>query len=308
MGERGGPDETIVALFGTTDRAPLYRAYRERTGLDISPVTDDRPFYFDMIDPTRALFEEEREAWRGHIYYFARWLDIRMLHQLLYAVALAAGLLLVVPLLGRIGDLRGVRRPASLLGYFVCLGVGFIGIELSLMQRFALFLEHPVYSLVVFLSSVLLWSGVGSARTARVRGDWAREGARRAGLLVVLLLVYGFAVPALTRALIGLPLLLKMAIAVLLAFPPAFLMGMLFPLGVAVVRERSPALVPWVWGLNSAFSVVGAVASLFLAMSFGHTVTWLVFASAYGLAALAMLRLSGAPAGQVSRAGASSDA
>jgi hypothetical protein len=83
-----------------------------------------------------------------------------------------------------------------------------------------------------------------------------------------------------------------MAIAVALAFPPAFLMGMLFPIGVAVVRERDARLIPWVWGLNSAFSVVGAVVSLFLAMSLGYTTTWFFFVAAYGLAGVGLWRLA----------------
>jgi hypothetical protein len=185
-------------------------------------------------------------------------------------VALA---LLIVPLLGRLRDLGGIQRPVSLLGYFVCLGIGFIGIELALMQRFSLFLEHPVYSMVVFLSSILLFSGLGSARTARIDRDRPARGARRAALLVAVLALYGVAIPWVTRTLVALPLIVKMAIAVALAVPPAFLMGMLFPIGVAIVRERAARLVPWVWGLNSAFSVVGAVVSLFLAMSLGYTAT-----------------------------------
>ena len=121
-----------------------------------------------MIDPLESLFSAPRPEWRRHIYYFARTLDISMLHQLLIATSLFALALLVVPLLGRLGDLRGVARPMSSLGYFVCLGIGYIGIELTLMQRFSLFLEHPVYSMVVLLSSILFASGLGSASTAHV--------------------------------------------------------------------------------------------------------------------------------------------
>lgn len=289
MGERGGDDETVRALFNRAERPALYADYRQRTGLDISPVTDDQPFFFDMIDPLRSLVEREHPEWMGHAYYWARSLDIHMLHQLLIAVALASFLLLVLPLLFRFRSLRAVPSAAPLVSYFVCLGVGFIGIELAMMQRFSLFLEHPVHSLVVFLSSILLFSGLGSASTARVSERWSWHAARRVALLVAVLLVYGVLLPRVTHALIGLPLPLKMAIASAFAFPPAFLMGMLFPLGVTVVKSRSADLVPWVWGLNSAFSVVGAVVSLCLAMSFGYTLTWFIFVGAYTLAGLSML-------------------
>src|SRR6185503_7150090 len=107
--------------------------YHADTGLDITPVTDDRPFFFDMIDPIRSLFTKRQPAWETHMYYFARTLEIDRLHQLLATTALLAFLLLVLPLAGRFGDVRALRRPVSTLGYFVCLGIGFIGIELTLM-------------------------------------------------------------------------------------------------------------------------------------------------------------------------------
>jgi predicted membrane-bound spermidine synthase len=292
LGARGGTDETLRALFSPMDRAKLFGEYRDKTGLDITPVTDNRPFFFDMIDPIHSFFVPAKAEWERHIYYWARTLDIAMLHQLLIATSLLAAALLVVPLLSRWRDVASVKRPISTLGYFVCLGLGYIGIELTLMQRFSLFLEHPVYSLVVFLSSILFFSGLGSARTARLAGNFARHGARRLALLVGILSLYGVLIPPFTRALIGLPLGVKMGIAVALAFPPAFLMGMMFPIGVAELRGRAERLVPWVWGLNSAFSVVGAVLSLFFAMSFGYAATWAIFVAAYALAGLALFRLA----------------
>lgn len=294
LGKRGGPDPMVRELFLTKDRAATFASYASATGLDISPVTDDRPFYFDMIDPIASLFSTPKPEWKKHFYYFTRTLDVRMLHELLLATCLFTLALLVVPLLGRLSDLRGVRRPVSSLGYFVCLGVAYIGIELTLMQRFSLFLEHPVYSLVVLLASILLASGTGSARTEQVTSDHAAHALGRLATLTVLLVVYGVGLPFLTRALIGLPLVVKMAIAVAAAFPPAYLMGMMFPLGVAQLRGRADSLVPWAWGLSSAFSVLGGLSSLLLAMSLGYAATWYLFTAMYALAALCAARLRAA--------------
>lgn len=291
LGGRSGGDATLAALLASTDPPKFYKRYLDRTGLDVSPVSDDRPFFFDMIDPIRSLFRSDRQTW-DNIYFFQRFVEIRMLHELLGATLVLVLVFLAAPLVFRLRDVRGVRRPVSTIGYFICLGLGFIGIEISLMQRFALFLEHPVYSLVVFLASILLWSGVGSARSKKLAPNWRAHAPRRALLLVVVLGIYGLAAAPLTRSLIGLPLGLKMVIAALLAFPPAYLMGMMFPLGIAAIRERAEQLVPWVWGLNSAFSVVGGVLSLCFAMSFGYTATWFVFVGAYGLAFFAMRRLA----------------
>ena len=200
-----------------------------------------------------------------------------VLSQLLASTSVLVLLLILIPLGTRFRDLRGVKRPVSTLGFFVCLGLGYIGIEIAMMQRFALLLEHPLYALVVVLGSMLLFSGLGSLATGRVSERHAAAGARRAALLVGILVAYGLLLPLVTKPLIGWPFALKAVVASLLSFPPSFLMGMMFPLGVAVVRSSAPRLVPWVWGLNSSFSVLGAILSLYIAMSFGHTVTWYAF-------------------------------
>src|SRR5262249_15147747 len=108
LGRRGGPDPMVRRLLLSEDRKAVYREYHDATGLDISPVTDDRPFFFDMIDPLASLFRAPRPEWKKHIYYFVRALDISMLHQLLLAACLVTGVLLLAPLLLRLRDLRGV--------------------------------------------------------------------------------------------------------------------------------------------------------------------------------------------------------
>lgn len=295
MGSRGGSEPVLKALLQDNDPS-LVRRYAALTGLDISPVNDDRPFFFDMIRPIDKLMRREQPEWTQNPSYFAANVGVSVLYQLLASTTILALLLIIVPLLSRFRDLAGVKRPVSTLGYFVCLGLGYIGIEISLMQRFALLLEHPVYAMVVVLGAVLVFSGLGSLSTRRVASRWAAAGARRAGLLVLTLSLYGFSLPFVTRPMMGLALPIKIIVAVLLSFPPAFLMGMLFPIGIGAIRTRVARLIPWVWGLNAAFSVLGAILSLYLAMSFGHTVTWYAFVAAYAFAGLALIRLAGVEA------------
>jgi spermidine synthase len=291
-GRHQGADPTLAALLAPEEPHAFYDLYEAQTGLDISPVSDDRPFFFDTIRPIQALFREELPEWAQNPSYFAASVGVGVLSQLLVSTSVLVLLLILVPLATRFQDLRDVRRPVSTLGFFVCLGLGYIGIEISMMQRFALLLEHPVYALVVVLGSMLLFSGLGSLSTSRITRDHASAGARRAALLVGVLAAYGLLLPAVTRPLMGWAFALKVLVALLLAFPPAFLMGMLFPIGVAVIRESTPRLVPWVWGLNSSFSVLGAILSLYIAMSFGHTATWYAFTAVYlgGFAGLLRMR------------------
>jgi hypothetical protein len=215
----------------------------------------------------------------------------RVLIQLLCAVVLLLSALVAAPLFLRAGT---VRRPGwgAILGYFACLGLGFILIEVGLLQRLILLLGQPVYALAAILSTMLLTSGLGSFASARIGAD--RIGARIGTLLAcacVLLVAYAFWLPDVIDALLGRPFAVRLAAAVALVAVPGFLLGMPFPSGLrALEHTGARALVPWVWGINGAMSVMASVSAIVLAIQFGYTAVFGVGAACYGLAALLVRR------------------
>jgi hypothetical protein len=225
----------------------------------------------------------------GRVEYGRMYTGIHVLYQLMVAMLAVVIALLGLPLLLRSRGVVLTRPMAESLGYFVCLGLGFIGIELGLIQKFSLFLGHPVYSLVVLLASILLFSGMGSYSARKLS---PKDGVVRILVLVALLVVYSFGVRPLTTALIAAPFPLKCLLAIGLSGLPAFFMGTLFPLGVAAIRERHADLVPWAWAVNSGFSVLGGTLSLFASMSWGYTSTWFGFSCAYLVSAFLLYRMS----------------
>ncbi|MBL9038413.1 MAG: hypothetical protein JNG84_07865, partial [Archangium sp.] len=187
-----------------------------------------------------------------------------------------------------------------LLGYFACLGLGYILVELGLMQRFILFLGHPVYALAVVLATLLASSGAGSALSSAVSKRFGETGAitRVVGALAVVLVVYAVALQPLFTALLGLPLVGRIVLCVLLVATLGALMGMLLPLGVQLAQGAGPEMVPWAWGINGATSVVGSSLSLIVSMNYGFTTTLLSGLAAYAVGALLLRSGSsgGAPA------------
>lgn len=276
-------DATLRALFSARDTRAFYSARYRELGFDFSPPTDDKPFFFDMIRPQDYL--RVKDVLPAETQYGRMYVGVQMLYQLMVAMAVVVAALLGIPLVLRFGVVRPSWSVARVIGYFVCLGIGFIGIELGLIQKFSLFLGHPIYSLIVSLAAILLFSGLGafSARTLS-----ARAGVRRIFVLVGVLALYSFALRPLTNALIVWPFALKCAVAITLAAVPAFLMGSLFPLGIAQIRNRR--LVPWAWAVNSGFSVLGGIVSLFASLGWGYTASWYAFTCAYLLAGLLLLR------------------
>jgi predicted membrane-bound spermidine synthase len=274
-------DAVLPALFAARGAPSFFSAYYERTGFDISPVTDDRPFFFDMIRPQDYMRMKDRLPGRWE--YGRTYTAIQILYQLLVALLAVVVALLGLPLLLRAGALKMSWPVARALGYFTCLGLGFIGIELGLIQKFSLFLGHPVYSLVVSLASILFFSGVGSFSASKVAPE---RGAARAVALVAVLVLYSTCVRPLTAAFIDSAFAFKCALVIAMTAVPAFFMGMLFPLGIASIRERFAELIPWAWAVNCGFSVLGGVASLFASMGWGYARSWYGFIFFYLLAAV----------------------
>ena len=188
----------------------------------------------------------------------------------------------------------GLRAPGRwrYLAYFAGLGLGFIMIEIALLQRFTLFLGQPVYTFAVVLASLLVFTGLGSY----LAGKFGRA-PRGALLRVIPSLLAALAVTALVTtpvfdAALGLALAWRVAVAVLLVAPLGVLLGMPFPTGLRAVAGEARALVPWAWGVNGFFTVIGSVAALILGMAFGFKVV-LVIAGACYLAALAAISTGG---------------
>ena len=162
--------------------------------------------------------------------------------------------------------------------YFALLGLGFLFIEIPLVQRLILFVGKPVYALAVVLFGLLMFSGLGSVLSRRMpwRGALAT--------LTIVALAYPILLPTLFRSALGLPLVARFALAVMSLAPLGVLMGIPFPKGIAWLERTSPDLIPWAWGVNGAVSVVAAVLASLLALSAGFSVVLVAGALCYGVA------------------------
>jgi hypothetical protein len=175
---------------------------------------------------------------------------------------------------------------APWLAYFAALGAGFMLLEVAVLQRFVLLLGHPVYSLTVTLFSLLLGTGLGSLLSRRVAGEHVQRTTVRALIAIVVATVVAvFALPAVIDIAIPASLEVRMVAAVALLMPLGILLGMALPGGIRVLSTDRQDIVAWAWGINGAFSVVGATLAVFIAMNWGFSVTLLAGALVYAGAA-----------------------
>lgn len=160
-----------------------------------------------------------------------------------------------------------------------------------MIQKFILFLGHPVYSLAVVLFSVLAFSALGSYLSGRIREE--RMTAALTKLLVVLValvFVYIIALPPIFYGLVHLAREFRILIAVVLMAPLATVMGMPMPIGIRMLARSAPEIIPWAWGVNGATSVMGSVAALVIAILSGFNQALMIGAGLYLVAMFLITR------------------
>lgn len=151
-----------------------------------------------------------------------------------------------------------------------------------MIQKFILFLGHPVYSLAVVLFSVLAFSALGSYLSGRVPEERLTATLTKLLMvLVVLVFVYILALPPIFYGLVHLAREFRIGIAVVLMAPLAMIMGMPMPIGIRILARSAPEIIPWAWGVNGATSVMGSVAALVIAILSGFNQALLVGAGLY---------------------------
>ena len=253
------------------------KRFAEHYPYDVSPVTDNAPFFFFTLKFGQILHPQSLMRgidWKVN-------LGVAVLGMVLAISLLAVLLFLVIPLA------RGARgqqpRPVRLL-YFIAVGLGYILVEIAFIQRFVLFLGHPVYALTVVVFLLLLSSGAGS-----MVSRWWLANTSRVWLPLLLvaaaLLLYVAVLPSLLGHLVGLPFPVKLLISAGLLVPLGFAMGMPFPTGLRALADATTGnLVEWAWAMNAASSVLGSVLAIIIAIQFGLNITLATGAAAYLLA------------------------
>jgi hypothetical protein len=287
--ETNTPYAELLTAFSAGREEEFFDAYP----YNVTPVYDDRPFFFEYYKWSRFLddFGGVDESLRG----VNRPVAITVLGSMLGLGGLLSAVLVVGPLAVFRRRGLGVDRWWSAAAYFALIGVAFIFVEISMMQRFVLFLGHPGYSIPVVLASLLIFAGTGSYLSSKLP---LRESARLAvGLLgapVALGVLLAVQSP-LFDELLGMPLGTRVVVTMAMMGVPGVLMGMPFPLGLALVSRSSRHLVPWAWGINGVASVLGAVLVVFVAMALGFTWAVAIAAAFYvasGAAIWPMLSLT----------------
>jgi hypothetical protein len=261
----GGPYRREWAQLAA---APSAREFCEGYRVDVCPPTDDKPFFFNQTRP-------------GQVFDTSEWDLSRSPYQVLLATLLILAVLCVLAFVLPL-RMRGEseRPPLASLLFFAAIGVGFLTLEIVLIQRFVLFLGFPTYALSVVLFSLLVFTGIGSLIAGRV-AEPRRALVWSLGVAVALIAASVIGLQDLLRGLIDLPFAARVGVAVVLLAPFGLTLGMAMPIGLRRLSGLYPSGVPWAWGINGVTSVLASVLAIAIAITWGFAAATLLALACY---------------------------
>jgi hypothetical protein len=291
-GSGAGSEPAFATLLGGAEAAD---AFASNAPFDLSPTTDDRPFFFDRVPLAGWMLS--RIGLPAPAYAAGELpLGSRTLLVALVVTVLNAALLIALPAVAGVASRR--LRPSAAGGaagtalplperlrwiaYFACLGLGYIVVEIVLVQRFNLYLGNPAYALTVVLFTMLVASGFGSL----FAGRWpdSRYLTRILALVCAGIALVWLTIDPLIHLTLGASRAERILLAVAYVAPVAFVMGMPFPTGLREAGRVAESLVPWAWAVNGALSVLGSVLAVVVSMTAGFSVSLVLAGLAYAIA------------------------
>ncbi|KAF0216003.1 MAG: hypothetical protein FD174_3896 [Geobacteraceae bacterium] len=280
------PSNAYFSAFNSILTPAARKAFVDGYIFDIKPVYDDRPFfhYFLKLKNIGEIYRTMGGKWQ----FFLE--EGYLLPAVFVQVAMISLFLVLLPALA---GKNGARRrdplrhsaqemaPHAFLPYFALLGLGFMFVEIALIQKTILPLENPSYAVAAVLASLLISSGAGSLLSYR----FSRLNAPLVPLAIsCLIIAYSVLLPAANAFIAPHGLPVKIMLLFLLLMPLGLFMGIPFPIGLKLLGERNASLIPWAWVINGCLSVLAPLLTIMAAIGIGFRWVLLLGALAYFLA------------------------
>ncbi|MEM7584174.1 MAG: hypothetical protein AAF560_12375 [Acidobacteriota bacterium] len=258
---------------------------------DVRATTDDKPYFFFIMKPFLASDERPQPKGVARLHWASRKTPRILMQALTLVAAIVFVFVFLIPII--VGRLKfsAMRGAGSWLLYFAGIGLGFILVEISLIQRHTLLLGQPLYAFSITLATILIFSGLGSLVSQSV----PKEALQKTQLRIVLLIVAGsiahaFLMGGLLNHAMHWSLGWRLALTLVSLAPLGFVMGFPLPLGMRSLEMAAPKALAWGWGVNGSLSVLGTVLAMAISVFLGITATMLIGAAAYLLTLVAVTK------------------
>ena len=254
---------TIIPEFFAGNAGKIEKAYI----FDIRPILDSRPYYtgFLKMNEISIYLDQLRdisEEW-GYLLLFA----------MLIQACLFGLIVILIPVIGKRKTLFKKRRgTVGVIFYYAGLGLGYMLIEIYLIQRLAVFLSNPTYSTSMVITVMLICSALGNAASGLLKRHRLFVVPVACALIGAGLLFYILGLDSFLAIFHSSSMATRFLVAALVIAPPAFFMGIPYPNGLDSLQENKPHLLPWAWGMNGGLSLVGSAMARLLSVSSGFPV------------------------------------
>lgn len=263
----------------------------------IEPATDDKPFFDQNIGFSGLSLSGIKETFSQDDKAILALKDKPVAETALIAILiqciLISGLFIFIPLKffkpekGSTGEFSIDKK---FLIYFACLGLGYIILQVCMIQKFTLFLGQPAITMLTVISTMLIASGIGSYFSIKFFNNSLKKLYAIFGIIFILTMAIGMLNPVIFQSLIRLEQHWRILISIVIIFPLGFFMGMPFPVGMSLILPAEKRFVAFAWGVNGFFSVTGTVLAIILAMTEGFRIVFITAAVIY-LLALVIVRM-----------------
>ncbi|MDR2717325.1 MAG: hypothetical protein LBB89_04585 [Treponema sp.] len=254
---------TVIPLFFAGEAKKIEKGYI----FDIRPVTDPRPYYtgFLKIDELPMYLDQLQdisEEW-GYLLLFA----------MLIQACIFGLIVILIPVIGRRKTLFKRRRGTiGVIFYYAGLGLGYMLIEIYLIQRLAVFLSNPTYSTSMVITVMLIFSALGNITSGLLKRYRVFVVPAACVLIGAGLFFYIFGLSDFLAAFHSSSMMTRFLVSALIIAPPAFFMGIPYPNGLDSLQKTKPHLLPWAWGMNGGLSLVGSAMARLLSVASGFPV------------------------------------
>jgi spermidine synthase len=257
---------------GTEDK--FYNEYE----YNVYPVHDDNPFFYQYNkwysktnkNFVHSYYDKIRGVW--HIF---------ILSSLLIHSIILSFVLVLLPLIIARKDTGKPKNHFFVFIYFMTIGFGFMLLEMSIVQKFVLFLGSPIYSMAVTIPAILIFAGIGSLFSGRIKNNVVLYACLATFACSVLIWLLMYLMPVITSLLLMQSLPIRICVVILTIAPLAFFMGLPFPLALKSIAHPTQQLVPWAWAINGSSSVIASIIAIIIAMQYGFEMVLSISAAFY---------------------------
>jgi hypothetical protein len=230
---------------------------------NLIPATDDKPFFDDNFGFGNFNWTNIKETFSQNNKAIFALKDKPVaevtLVVMLIQIVVISFLFLIAPFIFLKKD-KGEKIEKKFLIYFALLGLGYIMLQISMIQKFTLFLGQPVYTMLTVIATMLVASGLGSKYSVLIDTKTQRLKVLAIFIIIgVYAILLGLLNPIIFSALSNAGVIIRILISVVLIFPLGFFMGMPFPIGISLIRDSENRYIPLAWAVNGFFSVIGTV-------------------------------------------------